>query len=587
MITQTTLQNSSYSIKSDGSQIELIRQWQDSECQLFVRNDSDTSVKLEEVVVFDFEMPYPAITAFYGEGYNKLSQYKGTISSFENITNYSDYKHYKLEQQEGFFTVYNLLMLFPANSEINLMAFSSCHRFSGEFRFNHSQIEVVLDCEGVDIAPGETLELEKFFFESGDCREKLLENLSNKINSNHKRLDYPSPPTGWCSWYCYGPNVTEQDVFDNLDKIKSDFPELEFIQLDDGYQNKMGDWLDPHPNFPNGVKSLCLKIKDAGFEPAIWVAPFIAEENSKLFQEHPDWFIKDSDGKPLSSSKVSFGGWRCAPWYMLDGTHPQAQDYLKHVFRTMREEWKCKYFKLDANMWGALPFGKRHLENSTKIDAYRAGMRAIREGAGEDSFILGCNAPMWPSIGEVHGMRITGDISRKWKVFKVLAEECFNRNWQNNIWYNDPDCVVLENLAIKVIGPDGKPFVNNTEITEDEFSFHAAHMLASGGMILSSDKMMELSQAKKQILKKLLQSKGIAAKFDDKSFKIGRIPTQTGSLICLFNWNDYESKYSVTLNAKCNIMDYWTDELIAKNTGITPVITLPPHSGRVLVCDTI
>ncbi|NIP98251.1 MAG: alpha-galactosidase, partial [Akkermansiaceae bacterium] len=73
--------------------------------------------------------------------------------------------------------------------------------------------------------------------------------------------------------------------------------------------------------------------------------------------------------------------------YMLDGTHPGARDYLRHVFRTMREEWQCRYFKLDANMWGALPFGRRHDPQATRVDAYRAGMQAIRDGAGEGSFI--------------------------------------------------------------------------------------------------------------------------------------------------------------------------------------------------------
>lgn len=110
--------------------------------------------------------------------------------------------------------------------------------------------------------------------------------------------------------------------------------------------------------FDGGVGKLCLDIKNEGFEPAIWVAPFIAEEKSELFQHHPDWFVKDDDGKPLASNRVSFGGWRCAPWYMLDGTHPEARAYLTHVFKTMREQWGVKYFKLDANMWVALPFGK-------------------------------------------------------------------------------------------------------------------------------------------------------------------------------------------------------------------------------------
>lgn len=62
---------------------------------------------------------------------------------------------------------------------------------------------------------------------------------------------------------------------------------------------------------------------------------------------------------------------------MLDGTHPEARSYLTHVFQVMREEWHVKYFKLDANMWGAMPFGFRYEKNKTCVEAYRMGMEAI------------------------------------------------------------------------------------------------------------------------------------------------------------------------------------------------------------------
>lgn len=164
---------------------------------------------------------------------------------------------------------------------------------------------------------------------------------------------------------------------------------------------------------------------------------------SEIFQTHPDWFVKDENGQPLSSAEVSFGGWRRAPWYMLDATHPEVRRHLTHVFKVMREEWNVKYFKLDANMWGALPFGVRYEKNRTCVEAYRMGMKAILEGAGEDSFVLGCNAPMWPSIGVVHGMRVTNDNDRSFDVFVERAKECFSRNWQHNrLWMNDPDAVV-------------------------------------------------------------------------------------------------------------------------------------------------
>ena len=46
--------------------------------------------------------------------------------------------------------------------------------------------------------------------------------------------------------------------------------------------------------------------------------------NNTILQQHPEWFMKDADGRPLPSNKVTFGGWRRGPWYALDCTQPAA-----------------------------------------------------------------------------------------------------------------------------------------------------------------------------------------------------------------------------------------------------------------------
>src|SRR5262249_17388233 len=147
----------------------------------------------------------------------------------------------------------------------------------------------------------------------------------------HPPLLTKTPPTGWCSWYCFGAKVTAKQVTDNLDFIAKNAPGLRYVQIDDGYQAAMGDWLDTGGAFGGDVRAVLKQIADKGFEPAIWVAPFVAEESSKIFKDHPDWFVKDEEGKPLRSDRVTFGGWRHGPWYALDGTHPEARKHLENV----------------------------------------------------------------------------------------------------------------------------------------------------------------------------------------------------------------------------------------------------------------
>src|SRR6185295_2608666 len=296
------------------------------------------------------------------------------------------------------------------------------------------------------------------------------------------------------------------------------------IQIDDGYQPAMGDWLETGSAFGGDVQGVLKQIREKGFEPAIWVAPFIAEEKSHLFEQHPDWFIKDpsdKDGKPLRADKVTFGGWRRGPWYALDGTHPEARKHLEALFRTMRREWGCTYFKLDANFWGAMHGGRFHAPKATRIEAYRRGMEAVLRGA-EDSFILGCNHPIWPSFGLIDGSRSSGDVKRTWEVVQKTGKQNLSRAWQNGrLWWNDPDAVVLTG-----------------DLTEDEFQLHATVIYAAGGMILSGDDLTKIPAKRLAMLKKLLPPTAIAAEFEDESLRIGTVASTGKRMVCLFNWGE-------------------------------------------------
>ncbi len=506
----------------------------------------------------------------YGEGFQMLSQTGGTVGEPVQLGGYTDAKHYRLPEPEGATTVYGMLMEGePGNGTRVLQAFTSCRRFSGKFCLYPDRIEVIVDTEGLELAPGATWDLEDFLSDMDMYHEpaNVMERLAREICRNHPPLPLKAPPTGWCSWYCFGPEVTEKQVLDNLDVIATSVPELRYVQIDDGYQSAMGDWLETGTAFGGGVQGVLKKIREKGFEPAIWVGPFIAEAASQVFRNHPDWFIKDAEGKPLPSDKVTFGGWRHGPWYVLDGTHPEVQQHLETVFRTMREEWGCTYFKLDANFWGAMHGGHFYDPQATRIEAYRRGMAAILRGAG-DSFILGCNHPIWPSFGLLHGSRSSNDISRDWHTFANTARENLSRNWQNGqLWWNDPDCAVLTG-----------------SLTDDEFQFHATALYATGGMLLSGDDLTQLPPERLKILKKLLPPTGVAARFEDETLCIGVITLPDRRILCLFNWQDTPQTLSVPLPQPCDLSDFWTEEDLGIHREVFHTGLMPPHSARLIVC---
>jgi alpha-galactosidase len=327
----------------------------------------------------------------------------------------------------------------------------------------------------------------------------------------------------------------------------------------------MGDWLETGSAFGGNIQAVLKQIRARSFEPAIWVAPFIAEETSHVFQQHPEWFVMGDDSKPLRSDKVTFGGWRRGPWYVLDGTHPEVQKHFESVFETMRREWGCTYFKLDANFWGAIHGGRFYDSKATRIEAYRRGMEAILRGA-RDSFILGCNHPIWPSLGLIHGSRSSNDIKRSWDRVVTTARQNLLRNWQNgHLWWNDPDAVVLTG-----------------DLPDNEFQFHATAIYASGGMLLSGDDLTKIPEPRLAMLKKLLPPTGIPAEFEDDSLRVGIVKLGNARMMCVFNWDDKPQTISFRLPQPAVMTDYWSGDVLGRHEGTFTFREMPAHSAKLL-----
>src|SRR4029078_3102815 len=131
--------------------------------------------------------------------------------------------------------------------------------------------------------------------------------------------------------------------------------------------------------------------------------------------------------------------------------------------------------------------GPFHNKRATRIEAYRAGMKAIVAAVG-NGFILGCNHPILPSLGLIHGSHTSNDMKRTWERIETTARQNLSRNWQNSrLWWNDSDAIVLTG-----------------DLHDNEFQFHAVAIYASGGIPLSGDDLTKISSDKLSMLRKLL-----------------------------------------------------------------------------------
>lgn len=558
------------------NELQITRQWNGNVCKITLKNIGKQSKSPSNIVVFNISNHgLNPESVLYGEGFQMLHQNGGNLTKLENIGNYADNKHYNIPEPHGMPTAYGVLVISPKPDSHLLLGFSSCKRFIGRISYDSIQIKISQDAEGIELKPGETWVMEDFIILSGKDRGKLFDQLTTEIQRNHPPIKRKTIPTGWCSWYCYGPAVTHDIIENNLNRFSAILPELKFIQLDDGYQPFMGDWLDENPTYGNLNKTISA-IRNKGFEPAIWVAPFIAEKNSRVFKEHPNWFVKDIDGNPLNSSKIGFGGWRSGPWYVLDGTHPEVQNHLEYVFREMREKWGVNYFKLDANYWGAIHGGVHYDKSATRVEAYRRGMEAVLKGCNDNSVVLGCNAPIWPSLGLVTAMRTSNDVNRDWPTIKSTAYENLCRAWQNGkFWDADPDCVLLANDTL---------FSGKIAISKKEWMFHATAIHAVGGLILTGDKASNLTKTELLILKKLLHPTGKGARFTDGKMEIGITDIGKIKYYYFFNWSETETiDLKIKLFDKSYLTDYWTNEKLGIFEGTYTVRQLAPHSARLIM----
>ncbi len=312
---------------------------------------------------------------------------------------------------------------------------------------------------------------------------------------------------GWCSWYHYFGGVSEHDLRANL-ALAGDWP-FDVFQLDDGYQTAIGDWLSTNERFPSSLDAIAASITRAGRTPGLWLAPFLVAPDSQVATAHPEWIarhVEDGvDQGPLFTWwNPDWGGGQEGFMYGLDTTHPEVLAHLEHVARSLVDAG-FRYLKLDFTFSPSADGGYAD-PSRTPAQRVRAGFDAIRRGAGEDTFILGCGAPLANVVGVVDGNRIGQDVAPRWEpgdeivagyrdvqpATKLAYANTVTRAFMHRrLWLNDPDCLMLR--------------TTETELTPEAARTWAHTVAVSGGMALVSDDLALLDDPARRLLDEVLE----------------------------------------------------------------------------------
>jgi len=558
-----------------------------------ITNNGAAPLKIKEVVLFHGDLGVSPDTEFYADGFRMLAQYNGTLNNPQVIGSYgTDVDFFKFEKNvfnEDKWTCNNVFNLLPKGQPYFLAGFTSCNKYQSVFRFKDSYLECSMDTEGLTLLPRRSWEMEEFALMESCDNDELFAKLGDYVRDNHPRMKWHEIPLGWCSYHsCRGVHI---DIMaEQAAAMAKRIPELQRVQVDAGYsgapfrdvRNTSGSGGAGGHGITNYLPDVCNKIRETGMEAAGYWSPFIYNVGTALPEAHPDWFVQDENGNPIVYRNRN----------ILDGTNPEARRFQRSYLNWMYNACGLRYFKLDFTEYGTLP-GVRFDPTKTGVEAYRMAMEEMTRDVRGDSFILNCNAPFWPGLGLSHGNRTSNDIHRRWPIFKMNALEQFSRNWQHStLWINDPDGVELTRIGKVRLNENGeKEYAETATLTDAEFEFHKAFVIACGGMVMGGDLLDEMTDEQIEVMKKMITVRGEAAKFDysadgGREFNIGRKNIEGGKLICVFNWSDDDKTYTVNVSGKnekpagYTITDFWSDKKIG-DFADTFTVDVPAHGGRV------
>jgi alpha-galactosidase len=414
-------------------------------------------------------------------------------------------------------------------------------------RPHSSFFEIVYDFGRKVLAPGQEIELDGLLFLSGDSCAIVGEYFSLLSPLRRPAL---KERVGWSSWYQYYDKINPALLLNNLRLLKESGLKADFFQIDDGWQEAVGDWLSERGAFKGRMAELADAIRKAGYTPGLWLAPFALSPRSRLFKEHPEYILRDSGGSPLVAGYNPV--WK-GLYYGLDLTHPRCREYIAEFIHKAAREWGYSYLKCDFLFAACLRGANHHDIGLSRAEILKSGMALIREAAGSDVGILGCGMPLSAGIGGVEAMRIgpdTGDFWIRPESFLLrtgamvglrnsLRAALTRAPMHGALWVNDPDCVLAR--------------ARGTRLSAAERSAQFDVVALSGGLVTISDDLSLLSATDFKELARLIElseicSRGRVIALDAMDRELPEQFYNSSGYIGFFNWGPARKRSSYSLS---------------------------------------
>ncbi len=346
----------------------------------------------------------------------------------------------------------------------------------------------------LSVPPGGTLSSEAFLLEWGANPLVLLERYADALAMIHDIQVSADRGGFWNSWYAYGEKENSEDHLFNCAEYQSQhlakwgFP-WTFTGIWQRNNAFSEDRVKPDL-YHRGMEWLGEQVRKRGGKPLI--GGFLARvtDTTLLFQNHPELLVKGPDGGPLQFSKKSWA--RCPhPQYILDITHPDAQQWYRCLWQSFLGWGYCGYFWIDFE--GTTSVGTRHDSYvNAPFETDRLRLKIMREVIGKDAHLASYTSPTNRYVGLTDRVRMAGDVGRfgsgvNWQHIRGVARN-MAAAWfyHNRVWVNDPDPPMV---GLRV---------NASRLEEARIRLSIVAM--SGGFITLGERMPEMDPAQFRLL---------------------------------------------------------------------------------------
>ena len=392
-------------------------------------------------------------------------------------------------------------------------------------------LRVSCDFAGWELAPGETVPLETFVLTTGPDPHALLEDWAENAAAACDARVWEDAPIGWLGWSwvdAFNSETYEDVVLRNLEAVRRrlagfgvNYCWISIGNLAMGYP---GAWLDwNYENFPNGPEYLRRRLDELGVKWGLWCGPFwMCEAVTEGMAELEDGLLRNEDG----SLHVSLEHWRYGEagklpveerpcLYALDTGRPAARDFLRETFAVYRA-WGVRYYMIDFLYAGAgiicNPDAPRpgDPEMLPGPEAFRAGLQAIREGAGDDTYLLASTGPTVQTAGYADGVRVGNDFGEG----RAIEPGCFFYPASyviNNPGFWTGACYALQNMATAwythrrlYLADSGNVLTVDQPLSLSDARIAATIHALSGGPSMIGDDVDRMSDARLALIKKTL-----------------------------------------------------------------------------------